>query len=313
MAAVTGAAIGLATTGITAAMSFTQAAKQQQLYKQANAKAEQAMQQARKKLEVNYMDQLSIMKEPYELQREAMLVQGAQSLEAAKEADRGAAATAGRLQAMQNEQQQGIRTAMGQELMSLEKLSADEESRLRDVNVQLDLGEVQGAQLAAADAQEARAAAMTQGFQGMAGMAGYAAQMVPLYMQTAASKEFGAQQAEYSKRAAAGQLGAEYMIDGKTMTMQQAIQKKFGLDVGKMKQADFESYMTGKGRKYVKQYDLFGPTPAVQQQQQMPPGYGVMQPPAPYDAFSQFQTFPGYGVMAPSENPNQPRSIWDRF
>jgi len=312
MAAVTGAAIGLATTGITTAMSFTQAAKQQQLYKQANAKAEQAMQQARKKLEVNYMDQLSIMKEPYELQREAMLVQGAQSLEAAKEADRGAAATAGRLQAAQNEQQQGIRTAMGQELMALEKLSADEESRLRDVNVQLDLGEVQGAQLAAADAQEARAAAMTQGFQGMAGMAGYAAEMVPLYMQTKASKQFGAQQAEYSKRAAAGQLGAEYMIDGKPMTYQQAIQKKFGLDVGKMKQADFESYMTGKGRKYVKQYDLFGSTPAVQQQL-MPPGTGPMLQPDPYDPFSQFQTFPGYGVMAPSENPNQPRSIWDRF
>jgi hypothetical protein len=246
-------------------MSFTQAAKQQQLYRQANAKAEQAMQQARKKLEVNYMDQLSIMKEPYELQREAMLSSGAQALEGAREADRGAAATAGRLQAMQNEQQQGIRTAMGQELMSLEKLSADEESRLRDVNVQLDLGEVQGAQLAAADAQEARAAAMTQGFQGVSSMAGYAAEMVPLYMQTKASKQFGLQQAEYNKRAAAGQLGAEFMIDGKPMTYQQAIQKKFGLDVGTMTNPDFESYMTGKGRKYVKQYDLFGSTPAVQQ------------------------------------------------
>jgi hypothetical protein len=296
MAAVTGAAIGLATTGISTAMSFTQAAKQQQLYRQANAKAEQAMQEARKKLEVNYMDQLSIMKEPYELQRQAMLVQGAQSLEAAREADRGAAATAGRLQAMQNEQQQGIRTAMGQELMALEKLSADEESRLRDVNVQLDLGEVQGAQLAAADAQEARAAAMTQGFQGMAGMAGYAAEMVPLYMQTKASKEFGAQQAEYSKRAAAGQLGAEYMIDGKPMTYQQAIQKKFGLDVGKMKQADFESYMTGKGRKYVKQYDLFGSTPVTQTQTSQ-------QSINPFVPFSQIQTYPGSGVLlAPTFN-----------
>jgi hypothetical protein len=290
MPAATGAAIGLATAGITTAMSFTQAAKQQQLYKQANAKAEQAMQQARKKLEVNYMDQLSIMKEPYELQREAMLVQGAQSLEAAKEADRGAAATAGRLQAMQNEQQQGIRTAMGQELMSLEKLSADEESRLRDVNVQLDLGEVQGAQLAAADAQEARAAAMTQGFQSMEGMAGYAAEMVPLYMQTKASKQFDLQQAEYNKRAAAGQLGAEFMIDGKPMTYQQAIQKKFGLDVGKMKQADFESYFTGKGKKFVKQYDLFGPTPVTQTQTSQ-------QSINPFVPFSQIETYPGSGVL----------------
>jgi hypothetical protein len=48
------------------------------------------------------------------------------------------------------------------------------------------------------------------------------------------------------------------MIDGKPMTYQQAIQKKFGLDVGKMKQADFESYFTGKGNKFIKQYDLFG-------------------------------------------------------
>jgi hypothetical protein len=103
------------------------------------------------------------------------------------------------------------------------------------------------------------------------------------------------------------------MIDGKPMSQQQAIQKKYGLDVGTMTNPEFEAYMIGKGKKFVNQYDLFGPTPAVQQQQQMPPGYGVMQPPAPYDPFSQFQTFPGYGVMAPSENPNQPRTIWDRF
>jgi hypothetical protein len=246
-------------------MSFAQAAKQNQMMKEAQAKADQAMSEARKKLEVNYYDQLAIKKEPYELQREAMLSSGAQALEGAREADRGAAATAGRLQAMQNQAQAGIRTEMGQELMNLEKLSATEESRLRDVGVQLDLGEVAGAQQAAADAQEARSAAMAQGFQGVSSMAGYAAEMVPLYMQTQASKQFGAQQAEFSKRAAAGQLGPEYMIDGKPMSQQQAIQKKYGLNVGGMTNSEFESYMTGKGKKFVNQYDLFGPTPAVQQ------------------------------------------------
>jgi hypothetical protein len=210
MAAVTGAVIGLTSAGISTAMSFTQAAQQQKLFRQANAKAEQAMQEARSKLEVNYMDQLSIMKEPYELQRQAMLVQGAQSIEAAREADRGAAPTAGRLQAMQNEQQAGIRTAMGQELMGLEKLSADEESRLRDINVQLDLGEVQGAQLAAADAQQARSAAMTQGFQGVTQMAGYAAELVPLYMQSSSSKQLGGQEAAYNEAAAAGTLDPRF-------------------------------------------------------------------------------------------------------
>ena len=253
MAAITGAAIGLATTGISTAMSFTQAAKQQQLYRQANAKAEQAMQEARKKLEVNYMDQLSIMKEPYELQRQAMLVQGAQSMEAAREADRGAAATAGRLQAMQNEQQQGIRTAMGQELMALEKLSADEESRLRDIGVQLDLGEVQGAQLAAADAQQARSAAMSQGFQGLGMMANYAAEMVPLYMQTAASKQLGKQEAAYNEAIQQGKLPQQYMKNGKPMTYQEALGVKYGQDFSTMKYTDYMDFMGKQSKKNIQQ------------------------------------------------------------
>jgi hypothetical protein len=259
MAAITGAVIGLGTQAVTTGMSFAQASKQNQLMKEAQANANKAMSDARKKLEVNYYDQLAIKKEPYELQREAMLSSGAQALEGAREADRGAAATAGRLQAMQNQAQAGIRTEMGQELMNLEKLSATEESRLRDVNVQLDLGEAAGFQMEAKDAEQAKTAAMAQGFEGVAGMANYAAQMVPLYMQNKANKQFDLQQGEYSKRAAAGQLPAEFMIDGKTpMTMQQAMQKKFGLDVGTMTNPDFESYFTGKGKKFISQFDLFG-------------------------------------------------------
>jgi hypothetical protein len=257
MAAITGAVIGLGTTAVSTGMSFFQAAKQNRLMREAQAQADKAMSEARKKLEVNYYDQLAIKKEPYELQREAMLSSGAQALEGAREADRGAAATAGRLQAMQNEQQAGIRTEMGQELMNLEKLSATEESRLRDVNVQLDLGEVAGAQQEVKDAQQARSAAMAQGFQGVSSMAGYAAQMVPLYMQTQATKEFDMQQDEYGKRAAAGELGSQFMIDGKPMTYQQAVQKQFGLNVGGMSQADFESYMIGRGKKFVRQHGFF--------------------------------------------------------
>jgi len=283
MAAVTGAVIGLTSAGISTAMSFTQAAQQQKLFRQANAKAEQAMQEARKKLEVNYMDQLSIMKEPYELQREAMLVQGAQSLEAAKEADRGAAPTAGRLQAMQNEQQAGIRTAMGQELMGLEKLSVDEDSRLRDINVQLDLGEVQGAQLASADAQQARAAAMSQGFQGMTQMAGYAAQMVPLYMQSASSKQLGRQEVAYNEAAAAGTLDPRFQ--GKNF--QQAIGQMKGQDYSRMGASEFQDYMNRFSKKDIKQgFDpLAYKFPKQQMQYQLDP-FG-------------FNQNPGIGVMTP--------------
>jgi hypothetical protein len=73
---------------------------------------------------------------------------------------------------------------MGQELTDIEKDIINEDSRLRDLNVQLDLGEVEGAQLAARDAQEASNAAMMQGFQGLESMGQQALDMVPLYKKT---------------------------------------------------------------------------------------------------------------------------------
>ena len=55
----------LAATGATTGMSFAQARKQRRLQQQAEDKASQMMSEARKKLEVNYYDQLAIQKEPY--------------------------------------------------------------------------------------------------------------------------------------------------------------------------------------------------------------------------------------------------------
>lgn len=177
-----GAIIGIASTVATTAMSFAQASKQKKLQTQAEQEAAKAMFAARKRLEVNYMDALSVQKEPYELAREAMLAQGTQATNAAQEGEtRGVATTAGKVQMGQNEAQGDIRTAMGKELTEIERLKVAEDARLRDLNVQLDLGEIEGAQLAAANAQEMSAAAMEQGFEGVTSAATQAANMVPLY------------------------------------------------------------------------------------------------------------------------------------
>ena len=175
------AGAGLAATGATTAMSFSQANKQKKLQKEAEAEADKAMAKARASLEINYMDALSIQKEPYELQREAMISQGAQALEAGKEGDRGVAVVAGKIYGLQNEAQAGIRTAMGKELTDIERLKVAEEARLRDLNVQLDLGEVEGAQMAARNAQEMAAQATAQGFEGVTSMGTQAANMIPLF------------------------------------------------------------------------------------------------------------------------------------
>ena len=183
------AGIGLAATAATTTASFVQAGKQKEAMRNAERDADEAMAAARKKLEVNVYDKLSIQKEPYELEREALLSQGAQAIQAGVESERGAAATAGRIQMAQNEGQAGIRTAMGQELAGLEKLSAQEEGRLRDVGVQLDLEEVAGAQLAAANAQELQAQAMQQGFEGVTRMAQQISSFAPLYEQSQSAKQ----------------------------------------------------------------------------------------------------------------------------
>lgn len=184
-----GAIIGIASTVATTAMSFAQANKQKKLQKQAEQEADKAMFAARKRLEVNYMDALSVQKEPYELARQAMLAQGTQATQAGQESERGAAATAGRVQMGQNEAQGDIRTAMGKELTEIERLKVAEDSRLRDLNTQLDLGEVEGAQTAAANAQEMSAAAMEQGFAGVTSAATQAANLVPLYGKNAIAQQ----------------------------------------------------------------------------------------------------------------------------
>ena len=180
------AGAGLAATGVTTGMSFSQANKQKKLQSQAEAEATKAMEKARASLKVNYMDALSIQKEPYELQREAMIAQGAQTIDAAQGSERGTAAAAGRVQMAQDEAQGGIRTAMGKELTEIERLKVAEDARLRDLNVQLDLGEVEGAQMAARNAQEMAAQATAQGFEGVTSMATQAANLVPLYAKSGA-------------------------------------------------------------------------------------------------------------------------------
>lgn len=162
--------------------SFSQAAKQKKKQDKAEAEADKAMKEARKRLDVNVMESLSIQKEPYELAREAALVAGTQGLQAGVEGEtRGAAATAGRVFMGQQGAQSQIRAAMGQELTDINRAVVAEEGRLKDLGMGLELEVAAGAQQAAADAEKARAAAISQGFEGITNAASMAYQAAPLY------------------------------------------------------------------------------------------------------------------------------------
>ena len=192
IATTTALAIGsLAATAATTGMSFKQSINQRDAMLDAQKKADDAMEEARKKLDVNFYAALSIPKEAYAQQVQANLVAGAGAIQAGVEGEaRGAGAIAGMVQAQQNQAQNEIRANMGQDLYNLQAATAQEDARLRDIGIQLDLGEVEGAQLAAANAQELSAQALQQGMQGVTSLAGQAASMAPLFEKSGSTRQY---------------------------------------------------------------------------------------------------------------------------
>ena len=238
---IVGVTIGAVSTGL----SFGQAAKQRKRQDAADRKAEQMMRSARRKLDVNVYDELAVPKEAFELERENLLTQGATALQAGTEGEaRGAAATAGRVQMAQGAAEAKVRAQMAQEIADLNKLTAAETSRLRDIGVQLDLGEIEGAQLASREAAEMRAAAINQGFQSAASTAQQAMSFIPLYQQNRAAQKAAVGQvklsADETKQFGAVPGVTEYALDEQG-NMLQSGELDFS-SVGQMSRREFRKF-----------------------------------------------------------------------
>ena len=87
---------------------------------------------------------------------------------------------------------EGQRVAYGQELQAREQRILDEDSRLRDINTQLDMGEIEGAQMAAAAEADNAAMAGQDIVAGLGSMAQQGVAMAPLYAGKGASARKGA-------------------------------------------------------------------------------------------------------------------------
>jgi hypothetical protein len=194
MAIGTAAAIGLGVTAVSTGFSFAQSAAQKKEQRKAENEAEKYLAEARKKLDVNFYEQLGIQKEPYELEREALLSAGAQAIAAGQESERGAAATAGRVYMAQQAGQRQIAGAMGQEMLGLEKAVAEEDARLAGAQASIDIREATGAQKAAAIAEARSAQGLAQGMQGVASLGQQVAAALPDYKTSASIKELNKMQ-----------------------------------------------------------------------------------------------------------------------
>lgn len=173
------AGIALTTMGISAA----QKNKAEKNAAQAERAASKAMNEARQKLDVNFQEGRTISTDPYTMAIEQSLAQGAASVQAAQESERGIGQI-GRIQMAQNQMAEGQRVGLGQELQQLDKDILGEESRLRDVKTQIDLQEAAGAQEAAAMYDEQAAAAKAAMIQSGVDLAAAGASAIPLYSQS---------------------------------------------------------------------------------------------------------------------------------
>jgi hypothetical protein len=257
MAIGTAAAIGLGVTAVSTGFSFAQSSAQKKEQRKAENEAEKYLAEARKKLDVNFYEQLGIQKEPYELEREALLSAGAQAIAAGQESERGAAATAGRVYMAQQAGQRQIAGAMGQEMAGLEKAVAAEDSRLAGAQANLDIREATGAQKAAAIAEARSAQGLSQGMQGVASLGQQAAALFPDYKTSESMKELGKMQ----KIA----IGDNKLSQANFQNKIASFGNVGGVDfskVGKMNTADFQIFMNNVNPDVLKQVtQQFSSTP----------------------------------------------------
>lgn len=221
--------IGIGTSLTSAGASFVQAAQQNRAALKAKAEAEKAFTEAKKNLQVNFYEQLGIQREAYEREREAMLVAGAQAIQSGVESERGAAATAGRVQMAQQEGQREIAGAMAKELAGLQAATAEEEARLATQRASLDLAQAQGAQAAATQSAEAQAAAIQGGFSGLMSAGQQYIQGKELYKKTQGTKEYERLSEEYKKAVKDGNIGSKFKdAKGNILSFEEAMSKLTG-------------------------------------------------------------------------------------
>lgn len=170
--------ITIAQAGISVAgmvSSFAQASKQQRMYRKAEENVARFMAEARKRLEVNVFESLQVPLQGYEMASQINMASSRQSVEALRESgQRAIAGGIGRVQEVTTRASEDLRMEMQRDLFKRDEMIAREDSRLRDMNVNLDLAEVTGAQQAMADSQKLKSQAISDAFgQGITAVSDY--------------------------------------------------------------------------------------------------------------------------------------------
>lgn len=203
MAVVTVAAVGVAASAASAAVSFKQAAEQKRLAKEADDAAAKAMKDAKAKAETDYYEGLGVPLDAYEAEFESNLAVQKQNVEALQEGDaRALAAGVGRVGAQSQAAAEETRIAMGDEISNLEKMKADSKENINQQLIEMDVAAAKEQNQRSREASAARAAAISSGISAVGSAVEGLGAMAPLYSKSRADKR-------------ASKLGEQYNITDK--------------------------------------------------------------------------------------------------
>lgn len=244
-------ALAVGTSLVSAGGSAKQAATATGFANDAKKESELAFKRAMKELSSNKFAALSLPMEAIEREFEAGLSAGAQAIGQAAEGDtRGVAATAGRVQMAQMEGQREIAGAMGQDLMKLEGLTAQEEANLASQRTGLELAQAEGAQAAAAQFGAQKDAAITNAFSSLTSAGQQYLQGTELYKKSEGKRELDKLNKEYQKSVDDKKLGTMFQdSQGKALTLKDSLLKLpgYGSDLSKiqsMSEYEMLSYLS---------------------------------------------------------------------
>lgn len=225
------AAAGLVAQGVSVVAGTVQGLKNRSKMLEAEAKASQALKEAKNYLQVNVYDKMGIAKEPFKLARDLTLQQGALALQAAREGSaRGAAAAAGGIQMAVMNQEQQNRAAMSEEKYALDLKSAAQEQENMQYMASLNLQEAEGAAKAAADAETAMMKSFGGAVESAAGMLGQASKMGPDVIKSVNARRVGNLQESYANALQQGSLRSDLLdAEGKPLGFESAILKNMGI------------------------------------------------------------------------------------
>ena len=192
--------------------------------------AAKLMQEAYGILDKNVYAAIALPTKQFNIQREALAAQGAQVVEAGRESQRTAAATAGSTMAQFNNALRGIQSEAENQYYDLELIKAQEQARKDDIRTGLKLSEAEGAQAKSAMLAEQKGRATNQAISSGIGALGQGLSMVPLFKATPQQRTISDLEASYGKAAKAGQLDSSFLNEkGEPIGFERSVLKNMAL------------------------------------------------------------------------------------